>query len=75
MAVQKGSTPVSKGERVFVIHGGGENGFNENALLMWKTSGSTGDYHSQMNLENYEKWLQKELIPNVPPHSVFVIDR
>jgi hypothetical protein len=41
---------------------------------MWKTSGTTGEYHSQMNLENYEKWLLKELITNVPLHSVFAVD-
>jgi transposase len=65
---------VSKGERLIMIHAGGENGFVGNALLMWKANSNTGDYHSQMNFQNYEKWLREKLIPNLPPNSVIVID-
>jgi hypothetical protein len=36
--IQKGSTSVSKGERVIVIHAGGENGVVESALLIWRLS-------------------------------------
>jgi hypothetical protein len=66
--------PVSKGERLIMIHTGGENGFVENALLMRKPNSNTGDYHSQMNFQNYEKWLREKLIPNLRPNSVVVID-
>jgi transposase len=66
--------PVPKGERLIMIHLGGENGFVENALLMSKANSSTGDYHSQMNFENYEKWLREKLIPKLPTNSVVVID-
>jgi transposase len=65
---------VSEGERLIMIHAGGENGLVENALLMWKANSNTGDYHSQMNFQNYEKWLREKLIPNLPPNSVVVID-
>jgi hypothetical protein len=51
-----------------------ENDFMENALLMWWPASSTEDYHSQVNLENYEKWLQKKLIPNSPLNSVIIIN-
>lgn len=27
-----------------------------------------------MNYENYEKWLRTQLIPNIPPNSVVVVD-
>jgi hypothetical protein len=37
---------------------------------MWKGSRSTGDYHNQMNFENYEKWLMERLIPNLQSNSV-----
>jgi hypothetical protein len=57
-----------------MIHAGGENGLVENALLMWKANSNTGDYHSQMNFQNYEKWLREKLIPNLPPNSVIIID-
>jgi hypothetical protein len=50
--------PESKGGRLIMIQAEGENGFMENALLMWKPTSSTEDCHSQVNLENYEKWLQ-----------------
>jgi transposase len=65
---------VPKGERLIMIHLGEENCFVENALLMSKANSSTGDYHSQMNFENYEKWLREKLIPKLPTNSVVVID-
>jgi hypothetical protein len=27
-----------------------------------------------MNFDNYERWLKKKLIPNLPPNSVLVVD-
>jgi hypothetical protein len=41
---------------------------------MWKASGSTEDYHSQMNYENYEKLLLERLILNLQPTSLVLID-
>jgi hypothetical protein len=59
-----------------MIHAGGENSFVENALLMWKADSNTEDYHSQMNFQNYEKWLREKLIPNLPPNlSLLLITR
>lgn len=66
--------PVSKGQRVIVVHAGGEMGFVPNALLMFKSGLKTGDYHDDMNKKNYEKWLREKLIPNLNPNSVIVID-
>lgn len=66
--------PVSKGQRLIIIHAGGENGFVPNALLMWKANQASGDYHHQMNRDNYEKWVREKLIPNLPPNSVVVFD-
>ena len=34
----------------------------------------SGDYHDDMNHDNFMKWLTTQLIPNLPPHSVLVID-
>ena len=34
----------------------------------------TGDYHSNMNSENYEKWVRMQLIPNLPNNSVVLVD-
>lgn len=66
--------PISKGQRLIIVHAGGSNGFVPGALLIYKSSQSTGDYHNEMNTENYEKLLKNQLIPNLPPRSVFVID-
>lgn len=67
-------TPISKGQRVVIVHAGSEAGFVPNALLTFKAGGKSGDYHDNMNYENYEKWLKTQLIPNIPPNSVVVVD-
>lgn len=67
-------SPVSKGQRLIIIHAGGEIGFVPNALLMWKSHQASGDYHHQMNQQNYEKWVQEKLTPNLPPNSVVIFD-
>ena len=66
--------PISKGSRFIIVHAGGVNGFVPNALLMFKSQQKTGDYHDDMNFENYEKWLREHLIPNLPARTVLVID-
>jgi hypothetical protein len=46
--------------------------FMENVLLMCKVDRNTGDCHSQINFESYEKWLRKKCIPNLTQISVIV---
>jgi hypothetical protein len=41
-----------------------------NALSMWKSHQTAGDYHHNMN----QKWVEKKLVPNLPAESVVVID-
>jgi hypothetical protein len=41
--------PISRGQRLIVVHGGGCTGFVPGALLVWKATSSNGDYHSEMN--------------------------
>ncbi|XP_038207526.1 uncharacterized protein LOC119829196 [Zerene cesonia] len=67
-------TPISKGQRLVIVHAGSENGFVPNALLLFKAGTKSGDYHDNMNYENYEKWLRSQLMPNLPPNSVVVVD-
>ncbi|XP_046416169.1 uncharacterized protein LOC124177619 [Neodiprion fabricii] len=66
--------PVSKGQRLVIVHAGSENGFVPNALLLFKAGTKSGDYHDNMNYENYEKWLRSQLMPNLPPNSVVIVD-
>ncbi|KAG8235330.1 hypothetical protein J437_LFUL003613 [Ladona fulva] len=65
---------VSKGQRLIIVHGGGEMGFIPEALLIFKLGLKTGDYHGEMNSGNYLKWIKNQLIPNLPPKSLVVID-
>lgn len=67
-------TPISKGNYAIIVHAGHENGFVNNALLIFKSGQKSGDYHDAMNFSNYRKWLEEKLIPNLPPRSVLVID-
>uniref|UniRef100_A0A1B6DT43 Tc1-like transposase DDE domain-containing protein n=1 Tax=Clastoptera arizonana TaxID=38151 RepID=A0A1B6DT43_9HEMI len=65
---------ISKGSRLIIVHAGGEIGGVENALLVFKAGQKTGDYHNDMNAENYEKWIINKLLRNLPKNSIFVID-
>ncbi|CAK1584696.1 unnamed protein product [Parnassius mnemosyne] len=66
--------PLSKGQRVVIVHAGSETGFVPNALLTFKSGMKSGDYHDDMNFQNYEKWIRTQLIPNLPPNSIIVAD-
>ncbi|GBP24484.1 hypothetical protein EVAR_20808_1 [Eumeta japonica] len=65
---------LSKGNRLVIVHAGGEASFVSNAFLTFKTGAKSDDYYDNMNLENYERWLRTKLIPNLPPNSVVVVD-
>ena len=58
---------------MIVVHAGGETGFISNALLMFKSGFKKGDYHNDMNYENYEKWVSEMLIPNLNKNSVVAV--
>jgi transposase len=66
--------PTSKGQRLIIVHAGTEKGFIPGALLVFKSNQTTGDYHKEMNGDNYLRWVQEKLIPNLPQNSVFMID-
>ncbi|CAG4982209.1 unnamed protein product [Colias eurytheme] len=65
---------LSKGMRVIIVHAGGCQGFVPNACLIYKANSTTGDYHDNMNFENYKTWLTKQLLPNLPKNSVIIMD-
>jgi transposase len=41
---------------------------------MFKSGIKSGDYHHEMNFDNYERWLNTKLILNLPPNSVLLVD-
>ncbi|KAJ0169388.1 hypothetical protein K1T71_014975 [Dendrolimus kikuchii] len=65
---------ISKGQHLIIVYAGNEKGFVPRAFLMYKSTDTIGDYHNEMNNDNYEKWLVNQLIPNIPSDSVLVID-
>lgn len=67
-------TPANKGQRLIIVHAGSEDGFVNNALLTFRSGKKSGDYHDDMNYENYEKWVKTKLLPNLKEKSVVVID-
>lgn len=59
---------------MIVLHAGTDTGFIPGAALVFKAHSATGDYHSEMNAQNFTKWLLEKLIPNLPPKSVLILD-
>ncbi|XP_045776283.1 uncharacterized protein LOC123874810 [Maniola jurtina] len=53
---------------------GGENGFINGALLMFKTKLKTSDNHDKMYAANFMKWVSQNLIPNLPKNAIVVMD-
>ncbi len=67
--------PSGKGERLIITHAGTpDGGFIPNAGLIFRAKRTNGDYHGEMNSSVYEDWFETKLLPNVPPHSVIVLD-
>ncbi|XP_063394034.1 uncharacterized protein LOC134679122 [Cydia fagiglandana] len=64
----------SAGNRWIIIHAGSENGFVNGALAIWKANSKKGDYHGQVNTEKFIKWITNNLLPNIPPNSIIVMD-
>jgi hypothetical protein len=47
--------PFGKGGRIIILQACGKIGFVPGSLLVFKAKSFTGDYHSQMNTENFQK--------------------
>ncbi|RVE39844.1 hypothetical protein evm_015506 [Chilo suppressalis] len=66
--------PISKGQRFIIVHAGGNQGFVENACLVFKSQTKSGDYHDDMNHTNFKKWVLEKLCPNLKEPSLIIID-
>lgn len=65
---------LNKGTRFILVHAGTDAGFIQDACLVYKANSTAGDYHSNMSFDNYVKWLNEKLLPNLPERSVIVLD-
>jgi hypothetical protein len=67
-------TTRSTCHRLIIVHTGSSNGFLEGAGLVFRAGTASGDYHGQMNSDNFEERLNEIVIPKLPPASVLVMD-
>jgi transposase len=68
--------PASRGKRVIILHAGGSNGWATNGLLVSAKNikHCAADYHCDMDSALFETWFKNQLLPNIPPRSVIVMD-
>jgi transposase len=66
--------PSGKGPRLIVVHAITANGWVDNAQLVFEAKKRTGDYHGQMNWDNFSRWFENQLLPNIPANSLIILD-
>lgn len=64
----------SGGKRFIVLHAGTRKGFVPGASLIFSSTSHSIDYHDSMDSETFEKWVEKQLIPNLEQPSLIVMD-
>ena len=64
----------SAGQRWIIVHAGSEKGFVKGAFLIFKSKTKSGDYHDEMNFQNFSKWVEEKLLPNLPSNCLIVLD-
>lgn len=66
--------PSGKGPRLIVVHAITADGWVNNAQLVFEADRRSGDYHGQMNWDNFSRWFEKQLLPNIPSNSLIILD-
>ena len=66
--------PSGKGPRLIILHAITKDGWVKDAQLIFDANKRTGDYHGQMNWENFSKWFEDQLLPNIPVNSLIIMD-
>ena len=66
--------PTGKGDRLIIVDAITKNGWVPNARLVFKASKKTGDYHANMNWDNFSGWFQEKLLKNIPENSLIIMD-
>ncbi len=67
--------PSGKGERLIIVNAITLDGWVDKAQLIFEAKKKTGDYHGQMNWENFSKWFIEQLLPNIPANSIIIMKR
>jgi transposase len=66
--------PSGVGPRLIVVHAISHTGWVGGAQLVFEAKKRTGDYHGQMNWENFSTWFGNRLLPNIPENSLIIMD-
>lgn len=66
--------PSGVGPRFIVVHAINQEGWISGAELVFQAKKRTGDYHGQMNWNNFSKWFETQLMPNIPENAIVVLD-
>ena len=67
--------PFNKGQRFVILYTGCKTGFLPGCELVFKTLSTNGrDYHSEINSVIFNKWVEEQLVPALPPISLVVMD-
>ncbi len=66
--------PSGVGPRLIVVHAITQDGWVDGAELVFEAKKRTGDYHGQMNWDNFSKWFETQLLPNIPSKSLIILD-
>jgi transposase len=69
-----GKKPTGKGPRRIIVHAITHAGWVEGAQLVFESKQRTGDYHGQMNWDNFSRWLMTQLVPHIPAQSLIILD-
>lgn len=66
--------PTGKGDRLIIVNAITQDGWVPNAKLVFKASKKTGDYHSNMNWDNFLEWFREKLVKNIPEDALIIMD-
>ena len=67
-------TPLGKDQRLIIVHAGSVDGFVQETKLSSVAKSDSGDYHIEMNAKHFEEWMTTKVFPNIPEHSVIIMD-
>jgi hypothetical protein len=57
-----------------VLHAGSKEGFIPGAALIFSSKTNNGDYHGEMNEENFLTWFEEQLLKKLEEPSIIVMD-
>lgn len=67
--------PSGPGPRLIIVHAMTVAGWLPGAEVVLEATQRTGDYHGQMNGENFSTWFANPLFPHIPSHSLIILDK